>query len=142
VPSACECRCRVGFTGQFCDKNIDTADRVINRERTVDINEIAHLNTTARPDITATPAPLAAEAAPVEEGSNNLLYIIIGASVGGLVLIGAGVWWFMGGQKKPGVGGGGDGAIDPLLAGMEGLDGLDLSNMDLSSLGPVTSSNI
>jgi hypothetical protein len=134
LPELCQCQCPVGFQGQFCADSSATADAVVIKDTAVDASTLALFNTTTR-------APLEYSSVSASEllasqgtapASSNMLYIYIAAGVGGLLLIGGAAYFFM--RKKPA-----DAAAapttDPLLAGMEGLEGMDLTGMDLSALG-------
>ena len=126
---SCSCRCKPGFQGDRCEQKAVTADRIVRQELSVDAATMSLFNTTARPDIDfQSAAPLAAEAAPEPEKGINMMYVYIGGGIVALLLIGGG-WYMM--KKKPAP----KPAGDPLLAGMEGLEGMDLSGMDLSALG-------
>jgi LPXTG-motif cell wall-anchored protein len=128
IAASCECRCPAGFQGRVCDQSSSTADKVITKEVEVDAKTRALFNTTERPTIEyETQVAQSAETTPPPAtGSTNMLYVYIGAGAGGLLLIGGLVWLFK--KKKPA-------PVDPLLAGMEGLEGMDLTGMDLSALG-------
>jgi hypothetical protein len=83
-------------------------------------------NTTERPDVNVPQPMQAADTAATPDSNKLTIYIAVGA--GGLLLIGGLVYYLL--KKKPA-------AVpaaseDPLLAGMEGMD---LTGMDLSALG-------
>lgn len=125
ISTTCECRCRIGFQGTFCQTSGSTADRVVITEAVVDASQLGVFDTTPRPELEyAVAVANVATDAPPEE--TNMLYIYIGAGAAGLILVAGAAWWMM---KKPAV------VADPLLAGMEGLEGMDLTGMDLSALG-------
>ena len=123
----CECMCKPGFQGDVCEKTSTTANAVITTVSEIDRNLF---NTTTAAPVDFSPQMAAAEAVttPAPAASDNKLFIYIGAGAGGLLLLGGLAWFFM--RKKPAAP-----ATDPLLAGMEGLEGMDLSGMDLSALG-------
>lgn len=123
----CTCRCKPGFQGDKCENKATTADAVIRKELAVDAATMALFNTTARPDLDTTQAPLALAAeATTPAPQENKMTLYIAAGGGGLLVIAAAAY-FLTKKKKP--------AGDPLLAGMEGMEGMDLSGMDLSALG-------
>ena len=124
--ATCMCRCRPGFQGDKCEYKSATADKIVQTERYVDAATMALFNTTARPDVGFEQGTMAAEATTAPP-ANTKMYIYIGAGVGALLLIGGAAWFFLGKKKPP--------VTDPLLAGMEGMEGLDLTGMDLSALG-------
>ena len=131
IAASCECRCPVGFQGQYCDTASTSASRVLTQEQTVDSSQLGALNTTTRAPITV-PTVLAQTQATeaTDDSDNKMIWVYVGAGVGGLVLLG-GIAYFVTKKPKPPAG-------DPLLAGvqgLEGLEGMDLSNMDLSALG-------
>ena len=121
----CECMCKPGFQGDKCERTSTTADGVVTTVGTIDRNLF---NTTTAAPVDFSPQMAAAEAVttPPPAGSSKL-FIYIGAAAGGLIVIGGLAWFFLRKKKQP--------ATDPLLAGMEGLEGMDLSGMDLSALG-------
>lgn len=127
---ACICRCKPGFQGDRCEGKAVTADRVVKTELEVDAATMRLFNTTARPEIIY--ASLGAQAAEStqEPPKMNMMYIYVGAGVA-LLLIAGGAYFMMKKKsaEKPSP------VTDPLLAGMEGMEGMDLSGMDLSALG-------
>ena len=131
IAVTCECRCRIGFQGKFCETSSSTADRVVTKEISVDAATMALLNTTERPEVTwstVTVAPVAQAAEAADTDDKTMLYIYIGAGAGGLLLI-AGAAYFLT-KKKPAAP-----VTDPLLAGLVGMEGMDLTGMDLTALG-------
>lgn len=91
----------------------------------MDAETMALFNTTARPDVVAEVSTQAAQV--VAEPKNNTM--IYAAAGGGLLLLIVGGYFMFG--RKPAAAP----QTDPLLAGMEGLEGMDLTGMDLSALG-------
>ena len=133
LPELCTCQCPVGFQGQFCGDSSATADSVVTQNLAVDAATLALFNTTTRAPLDYNNVNagdiLNAQSTPAPSSSGSAqLFIYIGAGVGGLLLIGGLAYMFMG--KKPAAP-----PTDPLLAGMEGLEGMDLTGMDLSALG-------
>jgi hypothetical protein len=126
----------VGFQGQFCGDSSATADEVVSKDTAVDAATLALFNTTTRAPLeyvsVSADEILAAQATPAPASSGiNMLYVYIGAGAGGLLLIGGLAYMFFGKKAAPAA------PTDPLLAGMEGLEGMDLTGMDLSALGMV-----
>ena len=136
LPELCLCQCPVGFQGQFCGDSSATADEVVSKDTAVDAATLALFNTTTRAPLeyvsVSADEILAAQATPAPASSGiNMLYVYIGAGAGGLLLIGGLAYMFFGKKAAPAA------PTDPLLAGMEGLEGMDLTGMDLSALGMV-----
>jgi hypothetical protein len=122
----CTCKCKPGFQGDKCEYKADTADAVVRKQLAVDATTMSLFNTTERPDVNVPQPMQAADTAATPDSNKLTIYIAVGA--GGLLLIGGLVYYLL--KKKPA-------AVpaaseDPLLAGMEGMD---LTGMDLSALG-------
>jgi len=130
IAASCECRCPVGYQGQYCETASTSADRVLVQEQTVDSSQLGALNTTTRAPITVPTVLAQTQATESTEPATDLTWVYVGAGVGGAVILGVIVYFMMKKPKPP--------PADPLLAGVEGLEGLegmDLTNMDLSALG-------